>query len=71
MRVAGKEGGNFFQGSAIFTRKQQHTNKLKSKMFDANSRKINIEGGLHQKEGWTVYRFKGGRAWQERGGVSF
>ena len=40
-------------------------------MFDANSRKINMEGGLHQKEGWTVYRFKGGRAWQERGGVSF
>ena len=35
------------------------------------SRKFNIERELPKKGAWTVCRFKGGRAWQERGGSDF
>ena len=35
--------------------------------FLRGSWKANIEGGLPKKGAWTVCRFKGGGAWEERG----
>ena len=39
--------------------------------FREVSLKANIKGGLLKKDAWTVCRFKGGAAWQERGAGVF